>query len=332
MTSLLLTYFFCGCAVALGGAMETTDLKSKLTQLQYHVTQECGTEPPFKNEYWNNKKLGIYVDIVSGEPLFSSTDKFESGTGWPSFLRPLVGDNILSKVDRSHGMTRVEVRSKKADSHLGHLFNDGPAPSGMRYCINSAALKFIPADELEKNGYGHYAYLFTDSSLGAPGKYETATFAAGCFWGVEHAFENIRGVIRVTSGYTAGHVPDPDYKMVCGGKTGHAEAVKIIYDPAIVSFRKLVDYFWEIHDPTTKNRQGLDIGSQYRSAIFYHTDEQKQDALASLEYLKKSGRVKRKVVTEIVPASRFYPAEEYHQDYFKKHPDRAACHVVPAFK
>jgi len=136
------------------------ELKKKLTSLQYKVTQECGTEPPFKNEYWNNKREGIYVDIVSGEVLFSSLDKFDSGTGWPSFIKPIEQENIATKIDTTHGMTRVEVRSKKADSHLGHLFDDGPQPTGLRYCINSAALRFIPKEDLEKEGYGEYKKLF----------------------------------------------------------------------------------------------------------------------------------------------------------------------------
>ncbi len=135
-------------------------LKKKLTPLQYKVTQECGTEPPFKNEYWDNKDEGIYVDVVSGEPLFSSKDKFDSGSGWPSFTRPLDEENIIRKADRSLITKRTEVRSAGGDSHLGHVFEDGPQPTGLRYCINSAALRFIPKEDLEKEGYGEYRNLF----------------------------------------------------------------------------------------------------------------------------------------------------------------------------
>jgi methionine-R-sulfoxide reductase len=140
--------------------MTDAEKRAKLTQAQYEVTQCSATEPPFRNEFWNHHEPGIYVDVVSGEPLFASTDKFDSGTGWPSFVRPLEKDNVTEHTDLSHGMERVEVRSAQADSHLGHLFPDGPGPTGLRYCINSAALRFIPVSELEASGYGRYAALF----------------------------------------------------------------------------------------------------------------------------------------------------------------------------
>jgi methionine-R-sulfoxide reductase len=140
--------------------MSKDDLKTKLNPLQYEVTQNCGTEPPFRNEYWNNHEAGIYVDVVSGEPLFSSLDKFDSGSGWPSFTKPLQDKEVIEKTDSSHGRTRTEVRSKTGNSHLGHVFPDGPGPNGLRYCINSASLRFIPVDKLESEGYGKYLPLF----------------------------------------------------------------------------------------------------------------------------------------------------------------------------
>ncbi|MEO0078176.1 MAG: peptide-methionine (S)-S-oxide reductase MsrA [candidate division WOR-3 bacterium] len=155
---------------------------------------------------------------------------------------------------------------------------------------------------------------------------ETATFAAGCFWGVQAAFDQVKGVVSTTVGYTGGHTDNPTYQQVCTDKTGHAEAVQVIFDPVAVSYDQLLTVFWDIHDPTTKNRQGPDIGSQYRSAIFYHSSEQQAAAVASKQKLDQSGRLKRPVVTEIVPAGTFWPAEKYHQKYFAKH-SGGTCHT-----
>ena len=287
------------------------------------MTQESATEPAFHNEYWNEHREGLYVDIVSGKVLFSSKDKFDSGCGWPSFTQPVDGAQVVEKRDTKLGMIRTEVRSKDADSHLGHVFDDGPAnKGGLRYCINSASLRFIPVDDLEKEGYGSFLPL-----LGRPAPKaaeEIATLAGGCFWGMEELLRQQPGVIATEVGYTGGVVAHATYQ----NHEGHAEAVQIRFDPAKTSFETLLRLFFRIHDPTTLNRQGNDKGSSYRSAIFFNSPAQKSIAEKVKAEVDASGKWKKPIVTEITPAGPWWKAEDYHQNYLQKHPGGYTCHFL----
>ena len=292
-------------------------MKEKLTELQYAVTQQCATEPPFHNEYWDNKDAGLYVDLISGVPLFSSDDKFDSGTGWPSFTKPVAPEVLTKKTDTSAGMVRTEVSAEVSASHLGHVFDDGPGEAGLRYCINSASLRFIPEHELEREGYAHYR----------PGNGRRyALFAAGCFWGTEGYFRQLDGVLETVVGYSGGTTRNPTYNEVLRGDTGHAETLRITYDPAVISYADLLRHFFRMHDPTTPDRQGNDRGTQYRSAVFVTNTEESADARRVLAELEAAGTWNDPAVTEIRQAGAFYPAEPYHQDYLEKHPG-GYCHV-----
>ncbi|MEM9424969.1 MAG: peptide-methionine (S)-S-oxide reductase MsrA [Spirochaetota bacterium] len=291
-------------------------------QLVHHVTKENGTEAPFDNAYWNNHLAGLYVDPYNGQVLFSSTHKYNSHSGWPSFYQAIHSGNIEQRADRSLGMERVEVRSRSSDSHLGHVFNDGPLPSGRRYCINSAALRFIPLENLEAAGYTDYLPLFAANPQGNDSPlFKAAIFAGGCFWCTEAAFKGLEGVMNVYSGYTGGRTTNPSYSEVCSGTTKHYEAVLILYEPEILPYRTLLDIFWHQIDPTDQGGQFHDRGSQYRSAIFYRTAEEKHRAEQSKAELQaKQIFGDKEIVTPILPESPFYLAEEYHQDYFVKEP------------
>lgn len=291
------------------------ELAQGLDPETYRITQHAGTERPFCGTLLDNKKEGVYSCVVCGLPLFSSEHKFNSGTGWPSFYREFDPEHVRRREDVSHGMRRTEINCARCGSHLGHVFEDGPPPTGERHCLNSASLTFHEGREAPRENR------------------ETAVayFAGGCFWGLEHYFQKGPGVIDAVSGYMQGDSDHPTYKDVCNDTTGHAETVKVVYDPAKITYRRLLEAFFTMHNPTQWNRQGPDVGSQYRSGIWYVNDEQKREAEVYIRELEQSTRFTgKKIVTQVERAETFWPAEDYHQDYVEK--TGRACHVTNPWK
>lgn len=309
------------------------ELAKKLDPEAYRITQKSVTERAFCGTLLDNKKDGVYTCVVCGLPLFSSAHKFNSGTGWPSFFREVDAQHVARKVDRGHGMARTEINCARCGSHLGHVFDDGPKPTGERHCLNSASLRFhengteMPPESRPAQDQTKTTGAAPSAAAGtAVSKTEVAYFAGGCFWGLEHYFQQGPGVVDAASGYMQGSVANPTYKDVCGDGTGHAETVKVVYDPSRITFRRLLEAFFVMHDPTQVNRQGPDVGDQYRSGIWYVNDEQKREAQAYIDELGTSGRFKsRKIATQLEPADKFFPAEDYHQDYVARTGN--ACHV-----
>jgi len=284
---------------------ETNLTRNKLTPEEEQVILFKGTEVPFTGDLYKTNAAGTYICKQCDSPLYRSSDKFDSGCGWPSF-----DDEIKGAVKRTVDADgrRTEITCANCGGHLGHVFEgEGFTDKNVRHCVNSISMKFVSASE----------------SATVTSATEKAYFAGGCFWGTEHLLQQSPGVISVQSGYMNGHTKNPTYREVCDGNTGHAETVEVVYDPSKTNFETLARLFFEIHDPTQLNRQGPDVGNQYRSAVFYVGDEQKQVTEKLVGLLKDKGY---KVVTEIAKADVFYPAEKYHQDYYESNGKEPYCH------
>ncbi|MDC0249375.1 bifunctional methionine sulfoxide reductase B/A protein [Flavobacteriales bacterium] len=269
------------------------DYFSHLNATEKRILKNKGTEEPFSGEYNEHFEPGIFICRACGNPLYESNTKFNSGCGWPSFDDELEGA-IVRNNDLSGGRIRVEICCARCNGHLGHVFNgEQITKKNTRHCVNSLSIKFILHSHLE-----------------------TATFGAGCFWHIEKIFREEEGVYLATSGYMGGNTLDPTYKEICIGNTNHVEVVNIYFNPKIISYIDLLGVFWESHNPTTLNQQGLDIGTQYRSVIFYYSDLQKVSAEKSIQEVQ--GNFSKPIVTQIIEKDTFYRAEEYHQNYLNK--------------
>ncbi len=296
-------------------------MNRQLTPEEERVIVRKGTERPFTGKYNQHFEKGVYTCKRCGSELFESSSKFRSECGWPSFDDQIPG-RVKWQPD-ADGM-RTEVLCANCGAHLGHVFlGEGYTEKNTRYCVNSISMDFIPAEQRVQKTEGGTASN-PQSAIPDPQSQGRAIFASGCFWGTEYYLQRAPGVISTTVGFTGGHVDHPTYKQVCTGRTGHAEAVEVIYDPSKTSYEKLAKLFFETHDFTQLNRQGPDIGPQYRSAIFYLNEEQKQIAERLVRELRQ---MRYPVKTQIVPAGRFWPAEDYHQDYYNKTGKTPYCHI-----
>lgn len=276
----------------------------------YAVAREADTERAFTGTMWKSETKGTYYCATCGNKLFRSDQKFVSSCGWPSFFEQENKNSIWFKPDNSYGMQRTEALCGRCDSHLGHLFDDGPEPTGKRYCMNAISLDFVP-DAIATNS----------------GNSETIVLGGGCFWCVEAIYQNLDGVKSVYSGYAGGTVDNPSYEEVCTGKTGAAEVVEITYDKTKTNLDEIFKIFFTVHDPTTLNRQGADVGTQYRSVIFYKNENEKKVAQDLIKDLNKEV-FDNKIVTTLEPLKKFYKAEEYHQGYYENNKNKPYCQMV----